>query len=148
METVEQRFAKLLIPGTPNGDPIWIMGARQAVAQELEGKEVGEWNRQELRAALKAQGSADKDKAQQSFVVIADTYLSNKQGFEQAHDLALAYSIGFNLGMAEVRRSHEVARQHLDSLARSQKFAEKDDWLNQSTQGVIAGIKKGLSSVH
>jgi hypothetical protein len=143
METVNQRFAEALIPATPNSDALMIQGARQAVAQALQGKEVGEWDRQELIEALKAQSGTDK--TQQSFVVIADTYLSDKQRFEQAHDLALAYSTGFNIGMAEAQRSHEVARQHLDSLERAQKFSDKDDWLNQSTQGVIAGIKKGLS---
>lgn len=145
METVNQRFAEALIPDTPNSDALMIQGARQAVAQALEGKEVGEWNRQELIEALRAQSGADK--AQQSFVVIADTYLNDKQRFGQAHDLALAYSTGFNIGMAEVQRSEEVARQHLDSLERAQSFADKDDWLNQSTQGVIKGIKKGLSSI-
>jgi hypothetical protein len=77
METVNQRFAETLIPEIPNADALMIQGARQAVAQALQGKEVGEWDRQELIEALKAQSGTDK--TQQSFVVIADTYLSDKQ---------------------------------------------------------------------
>ena len=120
-----------------------VNGARQAVAQALQGKEVGEWDRQELIEALKEQGGADK--ANQSFVVIADTYLNDKQRYEQAHGQALAYATGFRVGLGEAKDSREKALQHLDSLERSQKFSDKDDWLNQSTKGVIAGIKKGLS---
>jgi hypothetical protein len=120
-----------------------INGARQAVAQALEGKDVGEWNRQELIDALKEQGGADK--AQQSFVVIADTYLNDKQRYEQAWEQALAYMSGYRVGLGEAKDSREKALQHLDSLERAQSFADKDDWLNESTKGVIAGIKKGLS---
>jgi hypothetical protein len=145
MEKVNQRFAEALIPETPNADALMINGARQAVAQALEGKEVGEWNRQELIDALKEQGGADTDKAQQSFVVIANTYLSDKQRYEQAWEQASAYATGFRVGLGEAKDSREKALQHLDSLERAQSFADKDDWLNESTKGVIAGIKKGLS---
>jgi len=148
METVNQRFAEALIPATPNSDALMIQGARQAVAQALQGKEVGEWDRQELIEALKAQGGAGADKAQQSFVVIADTYLNDKQRFEQAWEQALTYAAGFHRGMAEVQRGADVARQSLDSLEHSQEFAEEDNWVNQHVQGMIAGITKGLSSTH
>jgi hypothetical protein len=146
METVNQRFAEALIPATPNSDALMIQGARQAVAQALQGKEVGEWDRQELIEALKAQSGTDK--TQQSFVVIADTYLSDKQRYEQAHEQALAYATGFRVGLGEAKDSREKALQHLDSLERAQEFSDKNDWLNESTEGVIAGIKKGLSSAH
>lgn len=143
----KRRFAEALIPESPNADALMISGARQAVVQALEGKEAEGLHlyRQELIEALKAQGGADTDKAQQSFICIADTYASDAQRFEHAREQALAYAAGFWRGQGVVQRSRKLARQHLDSLEHSQEFAGMDDWVNQHSQGMIAGIKKGLS---
>jgi hypothetical protein len=117
------------------------------VVQALEGKGVEEdmhIYQQELIEALKAQSGADTDKAQQSFICIADTYASDAQKFEHAREQALAYAAGFWRGQGVADPG--AAGQHLDSLEHSQEFEEKDDWVNQHAQGMIAGIKKRLSS--
>lgn len=148
MQEQKRKFAEALIPETPNTDMLMISGARQAVVQALEGKNVEGLHlyRQELIEALKAQGDADK--TQQSFICIADTYANDAQRFEHAREQALAYAAGFWRGQGVVQRNRKLARQHLDSLEHSQEFAEKDDWVNQHSLGMIAGIKKSLSSVH